>query len=643
MVACLLAGALLLASCSSGPSHTGGSGSGGRVGPYGGGTVTWAEPAGPGPAITDIFPFMSLQQYSVSNAQQFQDLMYRPLYWFGSGSTPALNTALSLAEPPVYDATAKTVTITLKDWAWSDGQPLTAANVLLWMNLLKADATKWAFWVPGSGALPQDVVNVTAHGAHTVVFQLNRDYNPQWFTDDELSQITPLPSAWDVTSARGAPGSGGCGAAPYSSVTTSLSSSFQLSDTSAAAKACAAVLTFLSGKTMAGDPGTYATNPLWKIVDGPFVLSAFDASSGRAVLVPNRAYSGAPRAQLPRLVEEPFTSVSGEESALRSGALDVGYVEADQVPPLSGPAFSNGTAVAGRNVSFLRDDRLAPLYEWGINYVAVNYTNTADGSAPILKQLYVRQAMQSLVDQPALVARFDGGYGVPTYGPVPSSPPSSFPGAGTTNPYPYDPSHAVSLLSSHGWHVVPGGTSTCAYPGSAAGECGLGVPAGAKLSFTLVVATGAAGFAGQMKALASSFGQAGIHLRLVDKPYAGVVATAAPCQHGSRCGWDLADWGGGWTYWPDVDPTGEDTFETGAGSNVGAFSDPTVDADVGLTLTSESASAMSAYASEVGSQLPVLWQPEPAYSLTEVRSGLCGVFPQGPTLALTPELWHRCP
>ena len=42
-----------------------------------------------------------------------------------------------------------------------------------------------------------------------------------------------------------------------------------LVQTSASAKACAAVYAFLTGKTEAGDLGTYATNPLWQIVDGP--------------------------------------------------------------------------------------------------------------------------------------------------------------------------------------------------------------------------------------------------------------------------------------------------------------------------------------------------------------------------------------
>ena len=32
------------------------------------------------------------------------------------------------------------------------------------------------------------------------------------------------------------------------------------------------------------------------------------------------------------------------------------------------------------------------------------------------------------------------------------------------DPFPYNPTKAKSLLTSHGWKVVPGGTTTCANP-----------------------------------------------------------------------------------------------------------------------------------------------------------------------------------
>src|ERR1700693_538228 len=86
VVAGLLTLALVATACSSSPSSNSGSG-----GPT---KATYAEAAQTPPNY--IFPFMSLAFFSVNNINQFQQLMYRPLYWFGNGNTPNLNPSLSL-------------------------------------------------------------------------------------------------------------------------------------------------------------------------------------------------------------------------------------------------------------------------------------------------------------------------------------------------------------------------------------------------------------------------------------------------------------------------------------------------------------------------------------------------------------------
>jgi len=85
-------------------------------------TATWAELPSDPPNY--IFPFMSLAFFSVSNINQFQELMYRPLYWFGNGSRRT-NPSLSLAENPVYSDGNTTVTIDLKPYKWSNGETVT--------------------------------------------------------------------------------------------------------------------------------------------------------------------------------------------------------------------------------------------------------------------------------------------------------------------------------------------------------------------------------------------------------------------------------------------------------------------------------------------------------------------------------------
>ena len=496
-----------------------------------GGTMTIAE-AAPGPDY--IFPMMAGQYFLVSNFQLIY-LLFRPLYWFGVGSTPDLNDALSVAFSPVYSNHDKTVTIKMKDYKWSNGETVDARDVVFWMNMVKADATSWAAYVPGPGQFPGDVTNVVADNkTDTVTFSLDGTYSSYWLTYNELSQITPLPIAWDITKYPAAPGSGGCSSASYKSIKTSMSSK-GLVPVSASAKACAKVYAFLTGTTEAGALGTYATNPLWKVVDGPFQLTQYDANDGGATVVPNPDYSGPVKSSLKALVLAPFTTDASEFLQLQSGsAIDIGYVTPQDLPVYRGAAFDkNGVPLTGaNNTSLASRYNLVPAYPWGVNYFALNYTNPTSG--PIFKQLYVRQAMQSLMNQTLWIQLFNSGYGAPTYGPVPVFPPTAMTTPQeSSNPYPYSLSNAKSLLTSHGWKVVPDGVTTCVKPGTKSGECGAGIGKGAALSFNYLYYNGSVSFDDQIKELAVTWARAGIKLQLEVKGLDAVISTAVmPCVAG---------------------------------------------------------------------------------------------------------------
>jgi len=118
----LLAGvaalALVAAGCSSSNSSSGSSGAASSAGtPIAGGTAIMAE--APENAPSYIFPYMASAVVSNVNLFDFQYLLYRPLYWFGTGDQPSVNTSLSLANLPVVSG--RTVTITLKPYMWSNG------------------------------------------------------------------------------------------------------------------------------------------------------------------------------------------------------------------------------------------------------------------------------------------------------------------------------------------------------------------------------------------------------------------------------------------------------------------------------------------------------------------------------------------
>jgi peptide/nickel transport system substrate-binding protein len=283
---------------------------------------------------------------------------------------------------------------------------------------------------------------------------------------------------------------------------------------------------------------------------------------------------------------------------------------------------------------------LAPLYGWAINYFPYNFNSTADGgnAGKIFSQLYFRQAVQYLVDQPAYIKSFGHGYGVGTYGPVPTTPPNAYASPyEQANPYPYNPSKAKTLLSSHGWSVVPGGTDTCQKPGTAANQCGAGIPKGAKLDFTLQYSGGVAVTTNTMNAEKSSWSSAGINMKLTTATFATVIGIAVPCTGGKACSWALENWGAGWIFSPDYYPSGESIFQTGAGSNSGSYSDPTNDANI--KATDYENVTLTTYENYLAQQLPVIYQPNFANPYNEIATNLKGATPLNVLQALTPENW----
>ncbi len=58
---------------------------------------------------------------------------------------------------------------------------------------------------------------------------------------------------------------------------------------------CKAVYTFMTAQNK--DTATYATSPLWQVVDGPWKLSSYN-TAGNYTFVPNKAYSGSPKPKL---------------------------------------------------------------------------------------------------------------------------------------------------------------------------------------------------------------------------------------------------------------------------------------------------------------------------------------------------------
>jgi peptide/nickel transport system substrate-binding protein len=594
------AGAVALAVVAGACSSTGSSGASGP--PVKGGTAVMAEfPSSP---PNYAFPFMNSTYASNSNIFDLQWLMYRPLYWFGTGAQPTLNTSLSLAYPATFSGT--TVTVRLKNYRWSNGTQVTAQDVMFWLNMLLAVPQDWGL---GTG-FPQDVHDITVVSPTELTMVMNKAYSPTWFQYNELSQITPMPLAWDRT----ASGPSHC--------------DVTVSD-------CAAVYSYLNSQSQ--DMAGYATSPIWSIVDGPWKLSAF-SSDGHMTFVPNKAYSGPVKPKLAAFSEVPFTTDAAEYDVLQSPSsstkIDYGYL-----PPEDAPDKPAG-ATTGSNP--LRGYTLAPLYAFGIDYYSVNEQSTT-GNAAILKQLYFRQAMAYLTNQKAVIDGPLRGYGVPTVGPVGSTPATQFlssegkaQSASGVGPFPYDPAKAKALLTSHGWKVVPGGLSSCADPA----KCGPGIAAGKTLSFVFPYASGVAWINSMMTQLQSNAAQVGIKLNLEPKP-ASEVGAGGNCVVGHiPCNWDMAYYGNGWTFSPDFLPTGDTLFLCNGVADIGGYCNQTNDAMIEKTLTSSNLQYMYSWQNYLATQLPEIWAPDAAAQLTEIADNLKGALPQSATLSINPENWY---
>ena len=86
----------------------------------------------------------------------------------------------------------------MKNYQWSNGTPVTAQNVLFWIHMLQAvGQTEWGAFTPGG--FPANITGVKATSATTLTMTMNKAYSPAWFTYNELSQINPMPKAWDRT------------------------------------------------------------------------------------------------------------------------------------------------------------------------------------------------------------------------------------------------------------------------------------------------------------------------------------------------------------------------------------------------------------------------------------------------------------
>jgi peptide/nickel transport system substrate-binding protein len=578
VAAAATAAAMGLAACSTGKSGgaiSSSSGAFGTVPAASGtptaGTITWAEP--PGSAPTWILPIEPSADFTVYSADDFSYESWRPLYWTQSGTSPAVDQSLSLADMPTYSNGDKTVTVKMKtNYKWNDGQPVTASDALFYIDELRAavkeSASNWGEYSPGVG-LPDQVVSASAPNATTLVINLNKSVNPTWFTENELGLIQPMPvQSWAKSSASG----------PVLDFTSPAN-----------AKAIYDFLAKASGST-----GTYATNPLWQVVDGPYRLTVFNNTTGAYTMAPNPSYGGPKSKVVPTLQAVPYTSDTSEFNAVLSKGVDIGYIPQTDVPQI------NRVKAAGYHVFGYPD--------WGFDYVNYNFADKTGDFNNIINQLYIRQALAHLEDEVGYVKAFFHGAGGLDYGPVPAVPTSPYsPANAVNNPYPFSITTAANLLKSHGWKVVPGGVSTCAKPGTGSGECGSGIPAGTKLTFNVLYVNDPAITGEMLTDWASDAKKVGIAVTLQAGTFNHVVDVADdPGSPKTINQWAMSDYGG---FTDEPYPTTFGIFNTSGSDNGGFYNSAEANKLINASVSGGNPAAVKAEASYLTEQQPSLFQP----------------------------------
>jgi peptide/nickel transport system substrate-binding protein len=629
LCALLIVAALAVAACGSSSSNSSNSKNGnsanvaasslgttifGSVPPAGtptsGGTLSQGQLNGQTP--TEVFPLANSSTVTTGTIS-FNSEMYMPLFSGPDGAQPKVYYPMSAASgPPQPSDGDKTYTIHLKPGLkWSDGQPLQAKDFLFAIAILKAAVTEspanWAQYVPGE--FPTSVVSDSAPNPTTIVLHLNKAYNPGFFLYNQLQDTTtvfPYPShAWNIDSAGG----------PHLN---------NWQDPAVAKK----IYDYLSKQGT--KVSTFATNPLWKVVSGPFKLKSFSATNGSYVMTPNPMYGGSPKPKFSELDVNTYTSFTAELNAMKTGSLDVmvGFDPSQiaQIPQLK----NQGIYVIG-----------SPSWGWfGGQY---NFKDTTNHFDKVISQDYARQALAYLINQPAYIKGIYKGAAVPAYGPVPSAPKSPYsPPSATHPPYPYNPSKAVALLKAHGWKVVPNGQSTCQKPGTGSGECGAGIPAGTPFKFVWANQPESVSSTGALEAEALSSeakAAAGINITLQTKTFNFLVSNynnANPANSKYYNDWGVNNYGGIFTnYYPTADGVWN---HPGTGLNTGSFENPVSDKLIHESVYGSNPKAVLNEVAWFAAHPPVAFMPMQDYMIA-VDSKKVGGPAQG-WLSMTQQQWE---
>ncbi len=279
------------------------------------GTIVVPTGVGVAPSddITSLNPLLVTSLYNAQAA----GLLYLGLIWIGRGAK--IDWSRSLASAITTPDQGTTYNVTLRPWHWSDGVPVTTADVAYTWKLIQELGPAYAGF--GAGGMPDIVKSFTVISPTQFQVVLKRQVNPTWYTYNGLSQFLPLPEhSWGKYN---------------------IDQIFQ----------------------------AQSTPSFYNVVDGPLFLQSLDTGL-QAIFVPNPAFEG-PKLHFDRLVFRFFHTDGAMLQQVESGDLDMAnaplnfwkviqHVPGVHVVSMPPPLSFDETAFNFRNdkVAFLRDVRV---------------------------------------------------------------------------------------------------------------------------------------------------------------------------------------------------------------------------------------------------------------------------------------------
>ncbi len=502
--------------------------------PQKGGTVVLALP--PQTNLTWYFPISNSQNASLYN-QQLINMMYNPLVYIDYKYN--IDYANSIASNITYNSAGTVYTVTLNpNYKWSNGQPVTAQDVVFDYNLIKAtDASNapapWPNYNAGSGGVPDNVKSVVATDDHTVIFTLKSPANQKWFIYNGIGQIWPLPEA------------------AWNKYPNDINRE----------------IVYLGKK---------ATDPtFFTVVDGAFQLTKA-VSNQSWTMVPNPTFGGH-KSLLDKLVFEYEGSNDAEFAALKTGAVNLGYLDLSQYGSKDALTSMGDQLVPGYNLSFFNIELNqlpgSPMYK-------------------VFTDLKVRQALQMGIDQDTINTDIYHGYAPPQYGPIPAVPATSYLDPRLTKPlYPFNIDQAKQLLESDGWSL----------------QNGVMTKNGTQLKFTMIYSGGSESTTQMNELIKEDWAKMGVQVTLKSLPFAtleGIIGNAKQPGAWTAAGGQGVIYGGSY-------PSGETIFQPGGLDSYG-YNDPTENTLIKKTTQPAASDAANTKAFNnfeyyTAQQEPVLW------------------------------------